>query len=146
MTTQPVPQLPPANLPVVLRIWTHSPILPDVDPKTGIQQATILWMVETQHPFQPTHVVGRIYVQLGIGVEIYSMPKAETKDEKVRATYVRDTIPWSWVRMIEEVMDAATFVEEVQVAESGDPEDPSQPAPNAQPGAPVAANVNGEAS
>jgi len=77
----------------------------------------------------------RMYVVPGVCVEVYS---AEVKEGKVG---IRNSIPWSHVRMAEEIMDAGTLVEEITDAEKDeddDEPDEPDPAPTHANGAPSA--------
>lgn len=148
--TQPQPKaydLPKLSFPLCNRVLTHAAFPPEKDKQTGVAptEQPIMWTLDGEHPLVPKHKIVRMYVQLGICVEVYSVPPAV--DGKI-SNGVRNVIPWSQVRVVEELLDVPTFIAELEAAENEsepDPDDP-EPAPKGQPGAPVVANANGGAS
>jgi hypothetical protein len=125
-----VVNLPEATLPVVGRVWTR-PLRLDgkpVDPAAG----NVLWQLGGAHPFVPKYKIVRMYVIPGGAVEVYSMPDVgETSD-----IHTRNTLPWGEVKFVEEVMDAATFlaeIEEAEVGEDDEDDDVPEPAPGPAP-------------
>lgn len=138
----------PFEFPRCGRIITQHP-WPPPEAKPEEKEQGLLWMQGENHPLINGHIVIRMYVVPGVCVEVYSIerPKDGQKGE-VRGG-VRQTIPWPFVRLAEEVMDLQTFVSEIVSAEKGEdePEEPEEPAPGATVGAPMAAAVgNGAAS
>jgi hypothetical protein len=68
----------------------------------------ITWAVRTLHPIIDTYTVVRMFADLG-GVEIYSL----STDGK---SGMRNTIPTSKIRLIEEAMPFDVFKEELEAA------------------------------
>ncbi len=117
-------EIPAANFPICNRVVSDHPLEPGAPP--------VVWQFVPQE-FQPHPLVAglkivRMFVVPNVGVEVY----AADKDGKIG---VRNIIPWSRVRLAEEMMDASTFVSEIEAGEEGD-EDDDDPEPN-QPGAPA---------
>jgi len=150
MTAQDKPakvlELPKAGFPLCNRVLSLSPFPPEApkpNPQTGITPPAmpidyyqpLLWEFGKPHPFIPDLTIVRMYVELGVGVEVY----CTGKDGK---TGSRNTLPWHLVKMTEELMDPETFVSEIAAAEEessgGEPE--PEPQPNGKPATAVAAN------
>ena len=68
----------------------------------------ITWAVRTPHPIIDTYMVVRMFADLG-GVEIYSL----STDGK---SGMRNTIPTSKIRLVEEAMPFDVFKEELEAA------------------------------
>lgn len=120
-TTKPqVLELPAAEYPIANRILTSNPLQP-TQPETAM-----LWQLGEPHPMVPDVKVVRMYIVLGVAVEVYGVKSDGTMG-------IRNTIPWGAVRCAEEIMDPATFIDEVSNAESESRggEEPPAPAPNA---------------
>jgi hypothetical protein len=134
----------PFEFPRCSRVLTDNPLPSD---KPDQQGHPLLWGQGEQHPMIESHIIVRMYVMPGVGVEVYSVerPKDGAKGE-VRGG-VRQTIPWPHVRMAEEVMDLATFVGEIQSAEKGEDEgEEPEPVPGPNGAAAVAGNGPAAAS
>lgn len=110
-------ELPKATYPVCNRAISR-------DPQSG---AMIVWALGEPHPIVEKMKVVRLYIIAGASVEVY----AAAEDGKLGA---RVTLPWHTVSMVEEVMDPATFVDEIASAEEeskGDEPETPAPAPGA---------------
>lgn len=104
--------LPAPGLPMVFRVIT-SPLFPEPG-----SEAPVTWVFGQAHPLVSGMTVVRMFVRrAGAGcVEIYSLSADRT-------TGVRNIIPLSWVRLIEEAMPLPVFIEELEASELGDDED-----------------------
>ena len=88
---------------------------PQPEPKTK------RWAVGTRHPYVPDANVVRMFIRAdaGGGIEIYSYSV-----ENGSAVGMRDFIPMSRIRFVQEAMPLNVFAEELAMAESdGDDED-----------------------
>lgn len=112
---------PNPECPMITRVISNS-LLPDDQ-----GDKPITWVLGAPHPLVPDTTVVRMFVDRG-GVEIYSKPN----DNKVG---MRNLIPMSWIRLIEEAMPIHVFVEELAAAEADDDDDgdgdsdPAEPSP-----------------
>jgi hypothetical protein len=109
MSNIPLPH-PNPTCPIVTRVISNS-LLPDSDG----HDRPITWVLGAPHPLVPDATVVRMFVDRG-GVEIYSKPN----DNKAG---MRNLIPMSWVRIVEEAMPIHIFVEELAAAETDDDDD-----------------------
>jgi hypothetical protein len=100
--------LPAPQFPMMTRMISNS-LLPD-----GGREEPTTWVVSQPHPLVPDMKVVRMFVDRG-GVEVYAV----SSDGK---NGMRNLIPMSWVRLVEEVMPLEVFVEELAAAES-EPDD-----------------------
>lgn len=97
----------------------------------------VTWTVSQAHPLIPNLKVVRMFLDRG-GVEVYSV----TDDGK---TGMRNLVPMSRVRLVEEFMPLEVFVEEMAAAETDDDpgsEEPRDPEPALEPA--LAAVSNGQ--
>lgn len=108
--------LPPPQFPMLTRMISNS-----LFPENG-REDPITWAVGEPHPLASGVKVIRMFVDRG-GVEVYSV----SSDGKAA---VRNLIPMSWIRLIEEAMPLDVFVEELAAAEAGDDDDPDDPPPD----------------
>lgn len=107
MTTRDI-ELPPPGFPMVTRMISNALL-----PIDGGSQAPATWVVSQPHPLVPDMMVVRMFVDRG-GVEVYSHDGRNG---------MRNLIPMTWVRLIEEVMPLDVFAEELAAAESDEPDD-----------------------
>jgi hypothetical protein len=119
-------EIPPANFPICNRVVSDHPLQPGAEP--------LVWQFVPQefqpHPLVQGLKIVRMFIVPDLGVEVYSA----SPDGKVGT---RNIIPWSHVRLAEEMMDAATFVSEIVEGETDDDDDPEpDPEQQPQPGAP----------
>jgi len=130
-------ELPNPGFPMVTRMISNSLL-----PEEGQREEPITWVLSQPHPLVPNMKVVRMFVDRG-GVEVYSVPD----DGK---NGMRNLIPMSWVRLVEEVMPLDVFVEELAAAESDggdDDDDDDEPGltPDVQP-AVASAPSNGQSA
>lgn len=96
----------------------NAPATPTVQPK----DQSLTWVVSEPHPLLPDCKVVRMFVTED-GVMVYAWPS----DGKAG---MRNLIPNSRIRMVEEVMPPEVFIEELAAAESDDePDDPTDDEP-----------------
>lgn len=107
-------ELPQPGYPMVTRVISNA-----LFPENG-QEAPVTWVVSHPHPLVPTMRVVRMFIDRG-GVEIYSV-SADGKNG------MRNLIPMSWVRLVEEAMPIDIFADELYDAETGDPDPDPEPA------------------
>ncbi|HTQ47924.1 MAG TPA: hypothetical protein VMI75_34440 [Polyangiaceae bacterium] len=106
-------QVPPVTMPLCTRVWTKALFS---DPKLKIVAGEpLLWQFDQPHPYVATYKITRMYVVPMGAVEVFSSDGGTTG--------LRHTLPWHEVLLIEEAMDAKTFVEEMEDAEAGDDDD-----------------------
>jgi hypothetical protein len=118
-------KLPTASYPVVNRVLSDNPFPPTVvTPGIVPPVQPVLWLLGEAHPMMPDMKVMRMYVVMGVAVEVYSAAANGTMG-------CRHTIPWPFVRLCEEVMDPETFVEEITEAERDSGDEPETPTPTA---------------
>jgi hypothetical protein len=139
-------ELPLAALPLVTRVWAKPPWS---DLKSNVRDSdAILWDIGQAHPFMRGYRVMRMYVMPGASVEVYSANfNADGSPGPGHPT--RHTIPWHEVRVVEEAMDAETFVSEILDAETDDEDDDGPepaPAPAPPPLVPLPGPANGSPS
>jgi len=131
----------PFEFPRCSRVLSDAPLPPD-KPQPGQEPPPLLWGHGEAHPMIEGHVIVRMYVMPGVGVEVYSVERPKDGVKGAVRGGVRVTIPWSRVRTAEEVMDLSTFCDEIINAEKGEGEgagdEPDAPADT--PPAAVAAN------
>jgi len=108
-------ELPKPRYPMVTRVVSELPTPVEGVVTTG----PITWMIKAKHPFMVDLMVVRMFVD-ELGVEIYSIPE----DGK---NGVRHTIPMEKIRCIEEVMPAATFLDEIEMAQEDDEDEDDGP-------------------
>ena len=135
MTDEAVLKLDDPTFPICNRVISTNPgweLEEATDPTVA---KVLIWELEKPHPIIDGMRVVRMYSLPGVSVDVYSF-KAEGKDN----CGVRNTIPWHHVRIVEEIMDVPTFVEEIGLAEEDEEGAPprrklSQPngAPQPQP-------------
>jgi hypothetical protein len=105
-------EIPKANMPILTRCVSADPM--------GSADL-ITWEIEKDHPITQGLRVIRMFRSLNPpGVEVYG---ADPNQPKMGA---RTTIPWHLIKIVEEVFDAASFVNEIAEAEAeadeeGDP-------------------------
>jgi hypothetical protein len=133
--------LPEPGFPMLTRMISNA-LFPEAQTKTvgcphckgsiSLEQSTkeepITWIVGQAHPLVPQMKVMRMFVDRG-GVEVYSV----SDDGKAG---MRNLVPMSWVRLIEEAMPLDVFVEELAAAEEDEPEpepEPGDPEPEQAP-------------
>lgn len=135
----------PFEFPRCSRVLTDNPLPADKPESVG---HPLLWMQGEQHPMIETHMIVRMYVMPGVGIEVYSVERPKDGVKGAVRGGARQTIPWPHVRMAEEVMDLATFVGEIETAEKGDDGggDEPEPAPGPNGAAAVAGNGSAAAS
>jgi hypothetical protein len=116
----PVPALPEPGYPMITRMISN-PIFSESGAKDDPAiLEPIIWVVGNPHPFVPKMKITRMFLDRG-GVEVYSAPDN-------REVGMRNLIPMSWVRFVEEAMPIEIFIAELAAAESDDPEDdPEEP-------------------
>jgi hypothetical protein len=130
----------PFEFPRCSRVLSDPPLPPD-NPKPGQEPPPLLWGHAEPHPMIEGHVIVRMYVMPGVGVEVYSVERPKDGVKGAVRGGVRVTIPWSRVRTAEEVMDLSTFCDEIITAEKGEGEGAEEPdAPGETPAAGAAAN------
>ena len=117
--------LPEPGYPMVTRVISDS-IFP-ADPP-GSKDEPIVWMIGVQHPFIPEMNVMRMFVD-DVGAEIYSV-SADGRSG------MRNMLPMSHIRYVEEAMPLEEFVEELTAAENGDDDEPDDPQDDPDPDAP----------
>jgi hypothetical protein len=106
-------ELPAPTYPLTNQVVARNPF-----PQEGKgSNQPIVWRVGQPHPFVKDFRIVRMYILPGVGVEAYAGKPGDS------SVAVRNTIPWHCVELTEEVMDAATFVDEIVDAER-DGEDP----------------------
>jgi len=114
--TQPVPtkliELPTPRRPLVMRVLSN-PLFHDTGPEP------ITWTVAQPHPLVPDAKIVRMFSS-DIGVEVYSV----VNDGK---TGMRNFIPMTTVRLVEEVMPIEEFADELFDAEEDDDDEPDEP-------------------
>jgi hypothetical protein len=123
----PAEALPKATLPYVQQVVSVAPFARE----DGGAGEPALWIHGQPHPMMGAKDLGgyeivRIHQELGVCVEVYSL-RAD------RQIGIRDTIPWTSVRCVVEVMDFGTFIAEIAEAEKIDDPDPAdgpEPEPN----------------
>jgi hypothetical protein len=126
--------LPAPGYPMVTRVIS-SALFPDSKGK----EDPVAWVVSQPHPLVPQVNVVRMFLDRG-GVEVYSV----SHDGKAG---MRNLIPISHVRLVEEAMPIDVFVEELNAAENdGDDELESQEEPEQEKPVAVAAPSNGQAA
>ncbi len=140
--TMPAPQqpgvlpVPPITMPLCTRVWAASPW---TDPKAKLVAGEpVLWEWNKPHPFVPAFKVVRMYVVPGGAVEVFSTDGGETG--------VRHTLPWHLISLIEEAMDAKTFIEEMTAAEEGDDEEEEEEEEEEEPAELTAASAHDPAN
>jgi hypothetical protein len=122
--------LPEPRYPMVTRVIS-SALFPDSKGK----EDPVAWVVSQPHPLVPQVNVVRMFLDRG-GVEVYSV----SHDGKAG---MRNLIPISHVRLVEEAMPIDVFIEELSAAENGDDEiEPEEPEQEQKPQ--VAAPSNGQ--
>lgn len=97
------------QMPVCTRVLSDRP-MPTGDP--SVDQSPLTWQLAAAHPLMADVQIVRLVVHLGESFEVYGV---RTDDPNVCS---RHTIPWSHVRVTEEVMDRPTFVRELAEAET----------------------------
>jgi hypothetical protein len=117
--------LPAPGYPMVTRV-VSSALFPDSKGK----EDPVAWVVSQSHPLVPQVNVVRMFLDRG-GVEVYSV----SHDGKAG---MRNLIPISHVRLVEEAMPIDVFVEELNAAENdGDEPEPEETAQEQKPQAAV---------
>jgi hypothetical protein len=105
------------------------------NPLFGNGGEPIVWVVGMDHPLSEIAKVVRMFVDRG-GVEVYSVAKDETGTRGVR-----NLIPMTQIRLIEEAMPLDIFAEELAAAESDEDDEPDPDPVSAEP-----ATSNGQAA
>lgn len=100
---------PNPNCPVLTRMITHA-LLPE-----GGQEGPVTWVITRSHPLEPTLRVVRMFIDRG-GVDVYSVAEGGVQG-------IRNLIPMSQIRLIEEAMPLNIFVDELAIAEEGGGDD-----------------------
>jgi hypothetical protein len=125
--------LPAPGYPMLTRMISNS-LFPSEDGK----QDPVTWVVSFPHPLVPEMRVVRMFVDRG-GVEVYSI-SADGRNG------MRNLIPMSMIRLVEEAMPINVFVDELETSEESasddddDGFDEEDEAPNPEPdSAPVPA-------
>lgn len=108
--------LPDAQYPMVTRMISNA-----LFPENG-KEDPVTWTVSHEHPLVPDMKVVRMFATRD-RVEVYSV------SSNGRAG-MRNIIPMSWVRLVEEAMPLDVFVDELSDAESGDDDDDDEPDPD----------------
>ena len=106
--------LPAPGYPMVTRVISSS-LLPDSKGK----EEPVAWVVSQPHPLVSQVNIVRMFLDRG-GVEIYSV----SQDGKAG---MRNLIPLSHVRLVEEAMPIDVFIEELNAAENDDDIEPEEP-------------------
>jgi hypothetical protein len=146
--TKPV-ELPEPGFPMLTRMIsdtlfpsTHSQTIgcphcskPITIDRTADKEEPVTWIVGQRHPLVPEMKVMRMFVDRG-GVEVYSV----SDDAKAG---MRNLVPMSKVRLIEEAMPLDVFVDELVAAESDEPDDPDGGDPEPEP-LPAVITTNGQ--
>jgi len=102
---------------MVMRVVSN-PLFPE-DPN-GNNREPIVWVLSEMHPFIPAMKIVRMFYDVDAGgVEIYS-----TDGKKG----VRHIVPMNVIRLVEEVMSMDVLCNELEIAESDEP-DPDEPDP-----------------
>lgn len=131
-------ELPQPQFPMLTRFISNA-LFPERDGRGALDAEPITWTVSLAHPLVPDMKIVRMFVDRG-GVEVYSVSADGSKG-------MRNLIPMSWVRLIEEAMPLDVFVDELAASESDegdegdDPEDSGEP--ELDPEAPSPTPVNG---
>ena len=119
--TTPMPamrmQLPGPRFPMVTRVISNA-LFPAEGSAAVREPEPIAWMIGTAHPFVPTMRIVRMFV-VSDGVAIYSAADGAAEG-------MRNLIPMHWVRFVEEAMPIDIFVDELALAEEGEPEKPEE--------------------
>jgi len=103
-------ELPPPGYPMLTRVVSHA-----IFTENG-REDPLTWAVTQPHPLVPEWRIVRMFVDRG-GVEVYSVAEGG-----LRA--VRNLIPMTQIRLIEEEMPLSVFVDELAAAEDdGDDDD-----------------------
>ena len=111
-------QLPNADFPVLIRVWSKSPWTEEsMNIKRG---EPLLWQFNATHPFAPGYQVQRMYLLESGAVEVFS---SNATDTTPGGTGLRHTIPAGEIFLTEETMDLPTYVEEIEDAEAGGGDD-----------------------
>ena len=123
-------ELPTANYPLVNRVIADHPFPTEMkqgETPEPHRSSAVVWILGQPHPIVADMKVVRMYVVPGVSIEVYS----SSADGKLG---VRNVIPWNQVRLVEEVCDVQSFIDEIRDAEEGDDEpdtaSPSAPAMN----------------
>ena len=116
-------ELPEPNYPMVNRVLAENPF-----PPSGGSVELLWFEVGKPHPLSSEQSVVRMFFQTGengvpFGIEIY----CAVQGGKVGG---RSTIPWSLVKLVEEVMPAEIFVEQITDAENAGAEGGEHPRTN----------------
>jgi len=146
-----VVQLPEPGFPMLTRMISNA-LFPDASPqvvgcphckanisidRAGAKEEPVTWIVGQPHPLVPDMKVMRMFVDRG-GVEVYSV----SADGRAG---MRNLVPMSYIRLIEEAMPLDVFIEELAAAEEEDPE-PGPLDPGADPLPATAPTGNGAVS
>lgn len=133
MTTANLPDLPPPTFPMVTLVITDNiaPVGPTPEqPVPPPQAITARWAVGSVHPYVPDANIVRMFIRTdaGAGVEVYSY----SVDGQGRAAGMRDFIPVTRVRFVQEAMPIHIFADELETAEienadAGDDDDDDAP-------------------
>jgi hypothetical protein len=102
-------ELPSPGYPMVTRVISHV-----LFPENG-REDPVTWIVTQPHPLVPAMRVVRMFTDHG-GVEIYSVSADG-------ANGMRNLIPLTQIRLIEEAMPLDVFIEELAAAEDDDDDD-----------------------
>ena len=134
-----VVQLPEPGFPMLTRMISM-PLFPDSAPqvvacphckanisidRAGAKEEPVTWIVGQSHPLVPDMKVMRMFVDRG-GVEVYSV----SSDGKAG---MRNLVPMSHVKLIEEAMPLDVFIEELAAAEEEEPGPEPEPEPEPTP-------------
>jgi len=97
-------ELPEPGYPMLTRMITNN-----FFSETG-KESAVTWIVGKEHPLVPEMKVMRMFIDRG-GVEVYSA----SNDGH---TGMRNVVPMSWVRLIEEAMPIDVFATEMDIGEA----------------------------
>jgi hypothetical protein len=125
-------ELPEPGFPMLTRMISSA-----LFPENG-REEPVTWVVGKPHPLVPDVRVVRMFVDRG-GVEVYSV----TADG---SSGMRNLIPMSRIRLIEEAMPLEVFIEELAAAEDDAPVDDEELEETAPTATAVAPNGQGQAS
>jgi hypothetical protein len=125
-------ELPEPGYPMLTRMVSHA-----LFAENG-KENPVTWVVTKPHPLVPEMRVVRMFVDRG-GVEIYSVSADG-------ANGMRNLIPMTQIRLIEEAMPLDVFIDELAAAEDDEDEDADDPDDATGDTAPAPAPSNGQAT